>query len=76
VVADLLGACAQLPEDLDHDLHVLDFREVAQGHRLAGEQGGRQAGQGRVLVAAGPQAAAQGVSAFDQVFEHRLKAKL
>jgi len=52
VVTDLLHGAAEDLEDLDHDIHVLDLRQVPEDDGLVGQESCGNAGQRRVLVSA------------------------
>ncbi len=65
------GLGAQGLEHLHHGADVGHRREVREHHRLRGEQGRRQAGQGRVLRPGHPDAPLQGKATLDHQSVHR-----
>jgi len=60
-----LDLSAQLGEQIDHGAHIRDQRQVAEHHRLGGQQARGQHGQRGVLVARHAVHAADGPAAFN-----------
>ena len=63
---------AQLGQQLQHGMHVANARDVVQDDGLIGEEGGRQQGQGGVLVAAGGDSPGQGPTTANDELIHKV----
>src|SRR5262249_60608523 len=64
---------AEIGDELDHGLDVLDPRNVREPDLLGGEQGGREDRERAVLVARGPHRPGQGAAALDDEGLHRAR---
>ena len=70
VMSELFRRTAQGLEDLDHDVHVFDLRQVREDHGLVSEKRRGEAGKRGVLVPARLDTALEGEAALDFVMAH------
>src|SRR5574337_1416264 len=68
---ELLYRGAHIADQLTHRAHVANARDVAEDHRLVGEQAGRQEWEGGVLVSGGRHRSVEGIAAFDHELFHK-----
>ncbi len=66
-----LGICAEIPQEVDHRLHVTDPGDVRQTHLVGGENGRSEDRQRAVLVAGRTDGSAERATSFDDEGLHR-----